>query len=266
MLTVCRSRLSLDLNSPSPERQTTHVTVAHLMGKQQQQASGGTAAGGYHSSPATTPTTTTTAAIPIPSKAAQNGGSGAGNNNGSSSCSSSGGVIISPRYKEFKTYSSTFDGLQALEQSQQQQQNGTMNGTANCSNLATGAREPDEPPQQMARSLTGNSAAGRIRVEFVVDEWFKGYGQRIKFIHKNYLSCHAGLILLFHSPGVDSKSTPRRGDLAPPLEEDEEQDSESVSRGAPLRQIENNISALLRGEIPIARVPGGFYVQQTHKI
>lgn len=49
-------------------------------------------------------------------------------------------------------------------------------------------------------------------------------------------------------------STPRR-ELAPPLEEDEEQDSES-HRGEPLRQIENNISALLRGDIPIARVAG----------
>lgn len=47
-------------------------------------------------------------------------------------------------------------------------------------------------------------------------------------------------------------STPRR-ELAPPIEEDEEQDSES-QRGAPLRQIENNISALLRGDISIARV------------
>lgn len=47
----------------------------------------------------------------------------------------------------------------------------------------------------------------------------------------------------------DILSTPRR-ELAPPIEEDEEQDSES-QRGAPLRQIENNISALLRGDIPI---------------
>lgn len=46
--------------------------------------------------------------------------------------------------------------------------------------------------------------------------------------------------------------TPRR-ELAPPIEEDEEQDSES-QRGAPLRQIENNISALLRGDIIVARV------------
>lgn len=49
-------------------------------------------------------------------------------------------------------------------------------------------------------------------------------------------------------------STPRR-ELAPPIEEDEEQDSES-QRGAPLRQIENNISALLRGDIPVTRVSG----------
>lgn len=50
-------------------------------------------------------------------------------------------------------------------------------------------------------------------------------------------------------------STPRR-DLAPPIEEDEEPESESQGQGAPLRQIENNISALLRGDIPIVRVPG----------
>lgn len=50
-------------------------------------------------------------------------------------------------------------------------------------------------------------------------------------------------------------STPRR-DLAPPIEEDEEPESESQGEGAPLRQIENNISALLRGDIPIARVTG----------
>lgn len=50
----------------------------------------------------------------------------------------------------------------------------------------------------------------------------------------------------------ESASTPRR-ELAPPIEEDEE-DSDGT-RAAPLRQIENNISALLRGEIQIAQVP-----------
>lgn len=57
---------------------------------------------------------------------------------------------------------------------------------------------------------------------------------------------------------VDIVSTPRR-DLAPPIEEDEEPESESQGKPAPLRQIENNISALLRGDLPISvRVPGNF--------
>ena len=61
--------------------------------------------------------------------------------------------------------------------------------------------------------------------------------------------------ILFYFYAGDTITTPRR-ELAPPLEEDEEQDSES-QRGAPLRQIENNISALLRGDIAVARVGGG---------
>lgn len=47
---------------------------------------------------------------------------------------------------------------------------------------------------------------------------------------------------------LESVSTPRR-ELAPPIEEDEE-DSEG-NRAAPLRQIENNISKLLRGEMQV---------------
>ena len=64
------------------------------------------------------------------------------------------------------------------------------------------------------------------------------------------------LIFVFFCPNIlgEKISTPRR-ELAPPIEEDEEQDSES-QRGAPLRQIENNISALLRGDIIVARVGG----------
>lgn len=43
--------------------------------------------------------------------------------------------------------------------------------------------------------------------------------------------------------------------MAPTLEEDEEQLSDmSYSCAAPLKQIENNISALLRGEIAVARM------------
>lgn len=72
--------------------------------------------------------------------------------------------------------------------------------------------------------------------------------------------CFNDLICLFLKFLGDTStiiSTPRR-ELAPPIEEDEEQDSES-QRGAPLRQIENNISALLRGDIPVARVSGNFF-------
>lgn len=61
-------------------------------------------------------------------------------------------------------------------------------------------------------------------------------------IYNSFLSYFSGEII----------STPRR-ELAPPIEEDEEMDSEG-HRGAPLRQIENNISALLRGEIAVVRV------------
>lgn len=51
-------------------------------------------------------------------------------------------------------------------------------------------------------------------------------------------------------------STPRR-ELAPAIEEDEEPESESQGKSpAPLRQIENNISAILRGDVSLVRVPG----------
>ncbi|XP_055902048.1 uncharacterized protein LOC129938471 isoform X2 [Eupeodes corollae] len=62
---------------------------------------------------------------------------------------------------------------------------------------------------------------------------------------------------------ASTATTPRR-ELAPPLEEDEEQYSESQSGCAPLRQIENNISALLRGDISVARV--GDITQQRRSL
>lgn len=51
-----------------------------------------------------------------------------------------------------------------------------------------------------------------------------------------------------------STSTTPHTDLAPTLEEDEEQLSDLSYSCAPLKQIENNISALLRGEIAVARM------------
>lgn len=98
-------------------------------------------------SPVTTPTTTTngTAAMNIPVK---NGGGGGGQNGGVG-----GGVIISPRYKEFKTYSSTFDGLQALEQSQ------TSCGQGSSNNNTTNTEEQ----QHMVRGTSGTQGTGRRR-------------------------------------------------------------------------------------------------------
>lgn len=64
---------------------------------------------------------------------------------------------------------------------------------------------------------------------------------------------------MHRSIDTDIISTPRR-ELAPAIEEDEEPESESQGKGpAPLRQIENNISAILRGEVSIARVPGRLF-------
>lgn len=63
------------------------------------------------------------------------------------------------------------------------------------------------------------------------------------------IPCRHSLNFTFSNILAELLSTPRR-ELAPPIEEDEEMDSES-HRGAPLRQIENNISALLRGDIAI---------------
>ena len=56
-----------------------------------------------------------------------------------------------------------------------------------------------------------------------------------------------------HFKGESASTPSRHRELAPPIEEDEE-DSDGT-RAAPLRQIENNISALLRGEIQVAQVP-----------
>ncbi|XP_037958627.1 uncharacterized protein LOC119688066 [Teleopsis dalmanni] len=53
---------------------------------------------------------------------------------------------------------------------------------------------------------------------------------------------------------IHTTSTTPHTDLAPTLEEDEEQYSDFSYSCAPLKQIENNISALLRGEIAVVRV------------
>lgn len=113
-------------------------------------------------SPVTTPTTAggttiggSATGINIPAKANGNNGTG---------------IIISPRYKEFKTYSSTFDALQALEQSQQSNGMHSVVVATNGANSATnngivsnGHLSDDTPPpnQILNRNVTsGNSGRG----------------------------------------------------------------------------------------------------------
>ncbi|XP_065078715.1 mucin-2 isoform X2 [Ochlerotatus camptorhynchus] len=122
--------------------------------------------------------------------------------------------IVSSRYTEFKTYSSTFDALQALE----------SNSSNNSINRG---------------GATGNGST----VVPVVDN------------DSSLMRVSSLPAATPPHPGpatAEGLSTPRR-ELAPPIEEDEEADSDT-QRGAPLRKIEDNISALLRGDISVARV------------
>lgn len=152
---------------------------------------------------------------------------------------SSGSTVLSPRYSEFKMYNSTFDGLHALDTTANHNGSGSGNdingaGNININNMPL-MRVASLPSMSPAHS-GNNGVQSRIPYEMCTSDGSLFTGEKI--------------------------STPRR-ELAPPIEEDEEQDSES-QRGAPLRQIENNISALLRGDIIVARVGGkGQYFNVT---
>ncbi|XP_058820220.1 mucin-2 isoform X3 [Topomyia yanbarensis] len=129
--------------------------------------------------------------------------------------------VVSSRYTEFKTYSSTFDGLQALESSNSNNNNNGNNNSINrggaIGNGSTVVSGSDNDNSLMrVSSLPATTSP-----------------------HPSTAT-------------ADGLSTPRR-ELAPPIEEDEEVDSDN-QRGVPLRKIEDNISALLRGDISVARV------------
>lgn len=136
-------------------------------------------------------------------------------------------TVLSPRYSEFKMYNSTFDGLHALDTTANHNggSGNDLNGSGNNINNMPLMRVASMPSMSPAHS-------GKFKVLFLT----RTASFKVRFITGEKIS------------------TPRR-ELAPPIEEDEEQDSES-QRGAPLRQIENNISALLRGDIIVARVGG----------
>lgn len=52
--------------------------------------------------------------------------------------------------------------------------------------------------------------------------------------------------------------------MSTPIEEDEEQDN--TQQDAPISQIENNISALLRGDLAVARVRGSRPLKISKKL
>uniref|UniRef100_A0A182QFK7 Uncharacterized protein n=1 Tax=Anopheles farauti TaxID=69004 RepID=A0A182QFK7_9DIPT len=267
-----RSRLSLDLSSPTTSELSTNVikittptgsypspvtTHHHHVSSPLGQGPGLPM---HHSN--TTTTTTTTTVTPLNGHI--NNGTGSGSNSLSKSVkSTSNGTsivnvgpvgpsganqpqsagaapqpVVSARYTEFKTYSSTFDALQALD---------TSSGGANGGNGGNGG------------SGAGSSAGGGTG-------HLNGCGPGVSSAGgtDNPLLRVSSLPTitppLTSSATAEGLATPRR-ELAPPIEEDEEADSDT-QRGAPLRKIEDNISALLRGDISVARVAGMTYLQR----
>uniref|UniRef100_A0A8D8L5C5 (northern house mosquito) hypothetical protein n=1 Tax=Culex pipiens TaxID=7175 RepID=A0A8D8L5C5_CULPI len=224
-----RSRLSLDLSSPTSELPANVKKITSPTGSFPV----------HHSSQMTSQTPPANNSNNSLNKSKSNHGS---NNNLAGGVTTASGQqsqqqqqqqpIVSSRYTEFKTYSSTFDALQALEGSGNNGSNGG-GGAGNSSN-----------------NNSINRGGGAI-------------GNGTSVVSCSDSTDGSSLMRVSSLPGVtpqhptssaaaDGLSTPRR-ELAPPIEEDEEADSDT-QRGAPLRKIEDNISALLRGDISVARV------------
>ncbi|XP_050087410.1 mucin-5AC isoform X2 [Anopheles aquasalis] len=273
-----RSRLSLDLSSPTTSELSTNVIkITTPTGNYPSPVSVHHQAVGHVSSPLGAPTTVTGSGLPLhhhggalngimvngmpvsgPS-GTSNGTGGAGslsktkpsatnvssthivnltaasvgvasgsNQPQSSSSSSSSGSSAAAqsagnRYSEFKTYSSTFDPLDNPSSGV----NGTTNTGANANGGCGGS---NGSVSGVAGGCSNGSDNPLLRVS----------------------SLPSMPPPLTSSATADGLSTPRR-ELAPPIEEDEEVDSDT-QRGVPLRKIEDNISALLRGDISVARV------------
>uniref|UniRef100_A0A182K5J2 Uncharacterized protein n=1 Tax=Anopheles christyi TaxID=43041 RepID=A0A182K5J2_9DIPT len=132
--------------------------------------------------------------------------------------------VVSARYTEFKTYSSTFDALQALDNSSS---SGGGAGGTGSTNGTTGNHLNGCGPGVSSASGSDNPLLRVSSLPTITPP-------------------------LTSSATAEGLATPRR-ELAPPIEEDEEADSDT-QRGVPLRKIEDNISALLRGDISVARV------------
>ncbi|XP_035793215.1 mucin-5AC-like isoform X2 [Anopheles albimanus] len=255
-----RSRLSLDLSSPTTSELSTnvikittptgsypspvsvhHQAVGHVSsplgapstgtggsGLPLHQHGGGALNGimvngmpvnGPSKPPATNVSSTHIVNLPAAGVASGSNQPQSSSSSGSSAATQSAGN----RYSEFKTYSSTFDPLDSPSSGV----NGTTStGAANggCGGGSNGS------VSGIAGGCSNGSDNPLLRVS----------------------SLPSMPPPLTSSATADGLSTPRR-ELAPPIEEDEEADSDT-QRGVPLRKIEDNISALLRGDISVARV------------
>uniref|UniRef100_A0AAG5CWG4 Uncharacterized protein n=1 Tax=Anopheles atroparvus TaxID=41427 RepID=A0AAG5CWG4_ANOAO len=243
-----RSRLSLDLSSPTTSELSTNVIkITTPTGSYSSPASaqhhglvssplGPVAPSSLHHGPPinghinagapagscsnslskSKPTTSGTSVVTV-GPGTSCGGSSVGGNQPQSGAPQQTGS--SGRYSEFKTYNATFEALQqGLDSSASVVSSGGSNGCGSNGPVAGGSGCPngtDNPLLRVSSLPTINAP-------------------------------------LTSSTTADTLSTPRR-ELAPPIEEDEEVDSDT-QRGVPLRKIEDNISALLRGDISVARV------------
>uniref|UniRef100_A0A336LXU0 CSON007459 protein n=1 Tax=Culicoides sonorensis TaxID=179676 RepID=A0A336LXU0_CULSO len=246
-LNAARSRLSLDLNSP----RTSSVKSNHFFIQ-------------FHSKPNNfhSPTTSSSNSSGCYKQILMKSQS---NNN----------IISSPnsRYQEFKTFNSAFDGLQALEKNNNvnngsscnntKNNNITINNNNNNNNNHSGDNNsPSGSTTTTTTSIMINCGGGGGRdISPVSSVTSTTNNSNISSVLLNSTNNGVDMLPLSRSASLPIKApslsddaiTPRR-DLAPPIEEDEEHSSlEMHDRPPPLQEIENNISALLRGDIPLPR-------------
>lgn len=136
LLFIFRSRLSLDLNSPTSittittTTNTTELPINNFLGTKKQNTNNLLC-----SSPNNT---TSTSKIIMTNSTSSSCNSSSHNNNQSSNNNNiNNNVILSPRYTEFKTFNSTFDGLQALEKSSNINNNNNPNSNTTGNSTTT---------------------------------------------------------------------------------------------------------------------------------
>ncbi|XP_063698803.1 putative uncharacterized protein DDB_G0277255 isoform X2 [Culicoides brevitarsis] len=190
-------------------------------------------------------------------------------------------ISSSRRYTEFKTFDSAFDGLQAaLEKTNNNNNNNnyncginksTSNNNINNNGNSSGGGGGVVVVENNAASSGGNAGTTTTSILINCGGVVSNNGTPQTTVNSNSnissvllnstgtegmtpLSRSASLPIKVASAKSDDATTPRR-DLAPPIEEDEEHSSLEIhERPPPLQEIENNISALLRGDLQMPRV------------